>query len=791
MGGPIAYKLECDNGYERSFEAYCDEPESDCNPETKLEAVKDYYASFAHQHSRTGRFFDLDALRRSLYTPLRANPRRKKDVKDSVLNQDLVDRYELDSYLERAYLPAKAEYVGEYTLNIDNAMTFTAVLIARQLKLSHDQVKHIIRSNDLAAAVVGTYFSNQENDWLLHGHNTLSALLDLSYKEISQRANMVRLGLSHHLNEALEDEKLCEVLDSWKDSDELKRVVVCVFKMGLWEKGLSGIYGRLREAKPDDIRACLQAHYDGDEVQFKGFLFRSLNTEKTKTAPFDKTGVRYEVNHALKAFPLKPENRVMLEKYSAVMNWLYDGFDEINPMDSQAEQVKARLNRGARLHAFLVNSKYREAVLSVYEMRPKNEVKVKGLRAALAYSSNVEVANFILGLKQILSLDKLCRFFDESDLYHASQALLDKRHTFEVVARLLELKNSQRLFNLLIDERGRFKLYIQELALFAHIESEDVVTYLLSNPSISAYFFEPGLEREKIKLIGACLEMVKFDVPSAKVALHKALAYSSFLKAGIALLHANLLNQENLSLLIENASLCSNIDQEKPDVDEKSLKIKLMFGRLQLDTKGLEVGYPSMMCFISQIKKHMYGVDKQKHALQSLIKLYQAIDYIIKAVASKGPGYVSVGGKLVKLLDDIERNFKLVEDEENLVEDTQAEVLSCLGEFSRDPHHIKALETLTVSHPNAALRQQSFFPGLVLSKEKVSIYLSDIISNSSQLMTYFGLKKSIFSQESTIFSTSNSEPNSISFMKRPPHIKLPAIHIQQQLPSTESQQLQN
>ncbi len=80
----IAYKLECDNGYERSFEAYCDEPESDCNPETKLEAVKDYYASFAHQHSRTGRFFDLDALRRSLYTPLRANPRRKKDVKDRV-----------------------------------------------------------------------------------------------------------------------------------------------------------------------------------------------------------------------------------------------------------------------------------------------------------------------------------------------------------------------------------------------------------------------------------------------------------------------------------------------------------------------------------------------------------------------------------------------------------------------------------------------------------------------------------------------------------------------------------
>ncbi len=160
-------------------------------------------------------------------------------------------------------------------------------------------------------------------------------------------------------------------------------------------------------------------------------------------------------------------------------------------------------------------------------------------------------------------------------------------------------------------------------------------------------------------------------------------------------------------------------------------------------------------------------------------------------MASKGPGYVSVGGKLVKLLDDIERNFKLVEDEENLVEDTLAEVLSCLGEFSRDPHHIKALETLTVSHPNAALRQQSFFPGLVLSKEKVSIYLSDIISNSSQLMTYFGLKKSIFSQESTIFSTSNSEPNSISFMKRPPHIKLPAIHIPQQLPSTESQQLQN
>jgi len=119
--------------YEDTYDSFDDFYE-DC--------ASDFYDEFNTIHvddKRSGVFFDMEMARRTLYAPLRDNPRRPPTkIVLGILSPSLMSEYELDRYFDKAYSLDDMAYVAEDHVKIKDAMTLAAVLIARQVNLSHE-----------------------------------------------------------------------------------------------------------------------------------------------------------------------------------------------------------------------------------------------------------------------------------------------------------------------------------------------------------------------------------------------------------------------------------------------------------------------------------------------------------------------------------------------------------------------------------------------------------------------------------------------------------------------------
>lgn len=91
---------------------------------------------------------------------------------------------------------------------------------------------------------------------------------------MERRFHLVRAGLSHHLDEALQDQALCEVLGHPNHSSETKRIVAAAFQRGLWQGETTQICRRLEHFNSNSTLAhrCLDAHFRRCSEQFESDL---------------------------------------------------------------------------------------------------------------------------------------------------------------------------------------------------------------------------------------------------------------------------------------------------------------------------------------------------------------------------------------------------------------------------------------------------------------------------------------------------------------------------------------
>jgi hypothetical protein len=222
-----------------------------------------------------GVLLDLDALRRVLWgflcdvpIPVDAYEDPASYYKLGILTDDLINKLKLKDYLEEGYSEVYGRYLREDELTIKNAMMLTAVLIAVKLALSKTEINYIIDDEHVAFSMIGTYFSNRKHaDWKIEGAGKVRALLQLTKDDLKERALFVSLGLSHHLDEGLQDPLLCRILRSNTSnvSDEVKRAAVCLFHHGLLNEQA---YARLK--KHDDLPwLCLEADYTESKNSLK------------------------------------------------------------------------------------------------------------------------------------------------------------------------------------------------------------------------------------------------------------------------------------------------------------------------------------------------------------------------------------------------------------------------------------------------------------------------------------------------------------------------------------------
>jgi len=554
------------------------------NPEAEVYATTGTlpYIVIAHAPDyfpqRTGQFFDMDAMRRTSYGPLCDTPiqfdRNGQPIKSrpGILTKEVVRNYNIKNYLEQAYSTTYNDYLEECELNINDPMTLTAVMIGLQARLTHEQLGQIINNSDLAATVVGTYFSNQV-DWLEDGSKKLGAVLNLSDDVLERQAGFVRLGLSHKLNEGLENKRLCGVLDS-NSSRDIKRAAICLFQrdLHLWDEDACK---RLHDYSDFAVR-CLKAHYNEDEFG----LLQLLCRENIAVPPV-VAQVIDPVYEVLKTFPLTPEDMLLLDEHVGALRWFY-AFINTHLERGLNRQIRHDLNTGARLYTFLNNAAYRKAVLIAYDWDLKGFTDdVETLLQALISALCVDTAEMIAALESKLSRSQLCACLDHASLRLSTSVLskhpqlvredlavifkensnadllmsilrhLEMKISQAQLTRLVELQQmSNTLFLQLFDKHGQFQTLPEEPELFQAQTTERLVEYMLSADNLAPYLFEAGQEQEKIRVFSVCLTHNSF-----RTTLIGNLSNTSFLKATVVLMQAKVLTRENLDLLGRDRAL--------------------------------------------------------------------------------------------------------------------------------------------------------------------------------------------------------------------------------------------
>lgn len=738
------YKYVCPHGFQYFYRAY----------QHQFRAV--FFQE--HDEKRSGIFFDMEAMRRSLYGPLCKNPRRTTKLPQGILSQNLVITYNLEQYLDRAYLPDKTEYIKEDQLMISDAMTLTAVFISAQVKLEHHKINRIMREPDLAACVVGTYFSNQM-DWIAHGYHTLNLLMDLRVNDLKYRAKFVRLGLSHDLNEGLKDDLLRHVIDS-NSSHDMKRAAICLFHRGLWNKA---VYQRLK-ASPDVPLACLKAYYNHDEEALNRLFFRSDNFQNSASPyVYQSLNAHDEIMALLKGFPLTADNIEAIEKNNDVITWFFRAMHDIRSLEIGYE--RACLNNAARIYAFLVHPVYQEAVLIAYHSFISG-MKTEGnsLRTALINATNLDVAHMMVGLSSLLSIEALYRF-SELNVWIASAMLLKKHpkltmldfsclladgvQTTVLIQVLLEIKedisrvaldnlialqkNNQVLFNLLIDQEGKFNYLPRTSSLVTLQNSKQVVNFIISHRAIGSYFFEAGFEEAKIDMITLFLFLSKSTMAQIRI------EDNIFLKAAVILSRAHVLNKTNLVLLSRNHALCLELSKESSTIflDVAYIQWKLICGSANVNACGLENHYPHLRVLIMSIDKFVKTPKDRQQSCESLIKLYKALD-VIKTALSRQEMLVNntsfVERRFTDVWQKIEQIMASYQDvtvatdtrKEALFFNSMKQILDELESFATDPRCIIALKKNTVKNSEVSYGRWSLFFCMGYQEKTLSAYLHDM-----------------------------------------------------------------
>jgi len=667
-------------------------------------------------------------MRRTLYGPLCYNPRRPAIKKLGILSPSLVTAYELERYFDRGYFPDSTKYLDEEQLKIKDAMTLTAVLIASQVRLSHEVLEKIIAHADLAATVVGTYFSNQ-TDWLSEGKARLYSVLALSSEVLRQSAAFVRLGLSHALDKGLKNQVLCDVLNSHA-STLLKRTVVCLFQSGLWDKA-DEVLVRLTTHSTLPLR-CIEAYIQDDMHKLCQLVSsEEISEEATPAYACDDLGMGAEINRAFTGFTLRPEDLNKLKEHKNMITWFHQKINAISPRDA--------LNEGAMLHACLVNPIYQEALVFVYDVFFQNPgYKAERLLHALTCSEGLDAAHMIVGLKSMVSLQRLSRLC-ERKVFVSNRRLFEKHpkltmHDFLRVLeegddprllmktllhikdsmsrikleRLMILQRNSVLFDMCISQHGDFKILIEEKDLFKKQTTEVIVNYILTHADIAPYFFEQGDEVVKVRVLAACLADGMLWMKPGNTLQHDV-----FFKAAVVLARSRHLTRKNLCLLTENNT-------------------------------GFDLGYVSLILFMIKMKEIETNPIKLKTSFEALIKLYQALDTIKHVLGEEdvlGKNILFVKKGLNSVFACMTRYAEAVSDDcsETFFLEQLKMALMRLDNFATDPRCIAALQKVRLDDSNTACGRWGLFACLTMQTKYLSASLRDITSSINVLKHNFDM----------------------------------------------------
>jgi serine/threonine protein kinase len=697
----------------------------------------------------SGRCIDNEALQRILNAKLCDDPPANNYTgrynRYGIFPPELIKEYGLEIiFANKGYITDKMRYAKPDELKIINPMTKAAVILCGQLKLSDDDKKRVMDDELLALCIVGAYFSNQ-NDWLKNGRDIIQAISNLSKKEKELRAEFIEFDLLEHLDKALKNPLMCEVLKS-KATPEMKRVIVGLFKLGLIfsnkkctrleddkvYKLLSKnqeiiplciellvkkdnprlnqvlfrddvvraykVYAKHSNSQPSNfyyfldnptslpllenavsasqialLRGCITANFPYNSSMKAGQMRSILSNPRAleiwlwakqekmnlkKLEPFLLQPNMTECFDLLAAFPLTPQDVLIMQKESATINWLYLKLMTKKSANTTRHEL---LELSVVLHTFVTNPIYRKAILFIANSSFVEEDIDNLLSALIGRSSNLEVliqeATTMTDLADKLSLSSLTYIY-RKNLSTDNICILVKSHP-ELFKKDQEQSGfldvlyyhhalPSRLNNIKINfspvgiERFFFEIPRVNQDLFRNImmKSTSLLNYFLSAKSIAPYVLEKGKEAHKVRFIEFCLLNV-----SSETFAHKLLATDDFIKAGIVLINLGLLDKDNLEIIATNPNFCkeiaSYIDNNLNNEHQLIFKWKFAHISIGADSQNLENTYPNIKTLIIETKDHIPNQSTRKQLNKKWLELYQALDSIKQIFNNEASGEYS------------------------------------------------------------------------------------------------------------------------------------------------------
>jgi len=591
-------------------------------------------------------------------------------------------------------------------------------------------------------------------------------VLDLSEDALKERAAFVRLGLVFKLDDAVKNQQLCESLNSNDLSRQNKRAVVCLFQSDLWATDESEILKRL-DMYPAFARRCIDAYLHRDMYELAQLVYREkIPEETTLSYGCDDVGAGIGVRIALKGFPLTPGDIEQVEVHRDVITWFHQ---EINARRTNGINQRDDINAGAMLHAFLVSPDYREAILLAYVFFCKNMTDEKSaLIHALMSFEGFDAAHMIVGLKSRVSPEKLgdlCQnrlfvssraFFkkypeltmddflliaeDKASAHIVMKILFnlssDVAFSRVVLKRLVMLaQNHKDLFGVLMDQHGNFKSLFEERGLFKTQTTKSMLNYILTHALIAPYLFETGYEKEKIKVLAACLaDPLLWMKPRGN------LQNDAFVEAAVMLMRMSLATPQNLHLLHEHNALSVDIVtaiNTEGSLDKTWLNLKLACGRARVDTKGLELRYPQLKKMMLKLMTLVESPVQVKTSLEALLKMYQALDTIRAHVSGNSRSFMAE--QVALALERVEQYTDLLQDDctRAFFLEKLACVLSRLNDFATDSRCVAAVQQIKLSDTERAHKGWRFFACLNTDGDGATVCLHDITSSIHVLTRTF------------------------------------------------------